>query len=63
MDPQATASGLIEQYGSDAIGKVLLRVLETRVLADTRAEGLWLAVLGAMINLQMLQPAIERVLH
>jgi hypothetical protein len=63
MDPQATASGLIEEYGSDAIGKVLLRVFETQVLADVRAEGVWLTVLGAVINLQMLQRASERVLH
>jgi hypothetical protein len=63
MDPQAMASGLIERYGRDAVGKVLLRVFETRVLADVPAERVWLAVLEAVISLQRLQPPVERVLH
>jgi hypothetical protein len=63
MDPQLTASRLIEEYGSEAIIKVVIRVFETRILADVRAEAVWLAVLGAVIDRQMLQPAVDIVLH
>jgi hypothetical protein len=63
MDPQLTASRLIEEYGSEAIGKVVFRVFETRILADLRAEVAWLAVLGAIIDRQMLQPAVDIGLH
>lgn len=56
MTDYETASLLVVNHGSDAIGKALAGVLEKRLLGDGPNEAKWIDVLGAVLEIQTLRP-------
>jgi hypothetical protein len=58
---QAVATLLIQAYGPDAVGEVVLRLADARLAADAELEAAWFAVLDALSEMQ--EPGTGGGLH
>jgi DNA-binding transcriptional regulator YdaS (Cro superfamily) len=57
----ATARQMVAAHRQDAIGKVIIQILERRLLPDLQSEVDWTKVLGAVLEIQTLR--LKQDLH